>query len=159
MRYSIILFIVFCFSGFKILGQTFGNEWINFSQEYFKIPTAQNGLYRIQYDQLVDAGVPVNQVISSRYQMFHRGEEVAIEIDRAPNQVLQPGDFIEFYGIRNEGTLDQELYTIPEAQPHPFFNIFSDTTAFFLTYSLTGQTGKRMEDVDIFNVDNTLGAF
>ncbi|MEM7548485.1 MAG: C25 family cysteine peptidase [Bacteroidota bacterium] len=155
MRFqSVFLWVTLCLIASKSLGQPYGNEWINFSQEYFKIPTAQNGVYRIQFDQLVDAGVPVDQVISSRYQMFHRGQQVAIRTNRAPNQTLREGDVIEFYGVRNDGTLDRELYVEPAAQPHSFFNIFSDTTAFFLTYSLSGETGLRIEDVDIFNVDN-----
>src|SRR6185369_8492473 len=57
-----------------------------------------------------------------------------------------------FYGQGNDGTLDTELYKPAEAQPHKLYNLYSDTTAYFLT--LGSAQGKRM---DVFNQTNTSG--
>ena len=38
---------IFCFVAFTIKAQSYGNEWINFSQQYFKFPIAKEGIYRI----------------------------------------------------------------------------------------------------------------
>ncbi len=133
-------------------GQDYGNEWINFDQQYFKIGVAEDGIYRISFSDLQNAGFPLNTTDPRRLQLFHRGEEVAIHVEGEGDAVFNTTDFIEFYGLRNDGTLDADLYEPPASQPHPFYNIFSDTSAYFLTFRLTPGNGKRMEN---FSENNT----
>ncbi|MFN3839402.1 MAG: C25 family cysteine peptidase [Cyclobacteriaceae bacterium] len=120
-----------------------GNEWIQFNQFYYKIPVAQAGLYRITYADLQNAGFPVGSVDPRRLQLFHRGEEQAIYVEGETDAVFNPTDYIEFYGLKNDGTPDTELYKPASYQPHPYHNLFNDTTWYFLTYNLL-QAGKRM---------------
>ena len=40
----------------------YGNEWIDFSKTYFKIKVAEDGIYRIGYQTLTDAGFPAGAV-------------------------------------------------------------------------------------------------
>ncbi len=124
--------------------QPYGNEWIDFNKEYFKIKLAEDGIYRIDYTSLEAAGFPVNTVDPRRIQLFHRGQEMAIYIEGEGDAVFDPGDYIEFYGQRNDGTLDEELYVNPPAQPHKYYNLYADSTAYFLTYYLIAQNGKRL---------------
>ncbi|MBC8154624.1 MAG: hypothetical protein H7Z72_17135, partial [Bacteroidetes bacterium] len=119
-----------------------GNNWIRQGQSYWKIPIAQTGLYRITYTDLSRAGVPINRLNKSTLHLFHRGTEQAISVSGAANDPFQSDDFIEFYGRRNDGTLDSLLYKPASAQPHPYYNLFSDTTAYFLTIGPT--PGRRM---------------
>lgn len=120
-----------------------GNEWIQFNQFYYKIPVAQTGLYRITYADLQNAGFPVGSVDPRRLQLFHRGEEQAIYIEGESDATFNPTDYIEFYGLKNDGTPDKELYKPVTFQPHNYYNLFNDTTWYFLTYNLL-QAGKRM---------------
>ena len=120
--------------GLQVWAQPYGNEWVNFSQPYYKIPTAQDGIYRLAYEDLQSAGFPVDAVDPQRLQIFHRGVEQAIHVQGEGDASFDPGDFVEFYGQRNDGTLDVGLYVAPEAQIHPFYNLYSDTTAYFLTF-------------------------
>lgn len=122
--------------------QPIGNEWIRPGQSYWKIPVAQTGLYRITYTDLNRAGVPVSRLDKSRLQLFHRGIEQTISVSATPDGPFATGDVIEFYGQRNDGTLDALLYKPASAQPHPYYNLFSDTTAYFLTIGPTA--GRRM---------------
>jgi len=149
---SFYILLIIWFISFDLLSQVNGNEWINFNQIYYKIKTAGNGIYRLSYNDLVDAGVPVGSIIASRYQIFHRGLEQAIFVQSLSGTPLQAGDFLEFYGQRNDGTLDADLYMPSQAQPHKFYNLYSDTTAYFITWSTTGINGQRMDFVDLFNV-------
>ena len=49
-----ILYILQCTSA---LGQSsFGNEWIDVNKTYVKIKVASDGIYRIKYETLLDAG-------------------------------------------------------------------------------------------------------
>ncbi|QOI97526.1 MAG: hypothetical protein HRU69_08500 [Flammeovirgaceae bacterium] len=120
-----------------------GNEWIRFNQFYYKIPVAQTGLYRITYTDLQNAGFPVWSVDPRRLQLFHRGEEQAIYIEGESDAVFNVTDYIEFFGVKNDGTSDASLYKPAAHQPHPYHNLFNDTTWYFLTYNLL-QAGKRM---------------
>ena len=71
------------------MSQPYGNEWINFNQDYYKIMVPDNGLYRITYDDLNNAGFPVDSVDPRLLQMFRRGQQVARPA-QASGQV--PGD-------------------------------------------------------------------
>ncbi len=130
-----------------------GNEWIKFNQDYYKIPVAKNGMYRLTYTDLQDAGFPVSSVDPRRVQLFHRGQEQALYIEGESDAVFDATDFIEFYGIKNDGTLDASLYEPSSAQPHPYYNLYTDTTSYFLTYTLA-QLGQRMESSTEINVTN-----
>ncbi len=134
--------------------QAIGNEWIDFDQEYYKIPVGKDGIYRISYNDLQDIGFPVTSIDPQRLQLFHRGEEIAISVEGQDDGQFNTQDFIEFYGQRNDGTLDERLYVPSEAQPHKLYNLFSDTTFYFMTYNINGQNGKRIQD---FYESNTGG--
>ncbi len=131
------------FSGLSVHAQV-GNEWINYDQSYLKVKTAENGIYRLTYQQLIAAGFPANSIDPRKIQLFHRGVEQAIEITGQADGSFNPSDLLYFYGKKNDGVLDAELYRPREAQPHQYHNIYSDTTAYFLTYRLDAGQGKRM---------------
>ncbi|RAV98325.1 putative type IX secretion system sortase PorU2 [Pseudochryseolinea flava] len=123
-------------------GQT-GNEWIDFGQSYYKVQTAQDGLYRLTYNDLQAAGVPVNAIDPTTLRLFHRGVEQAIYVQGENDAQFDAGDFIDFFGQRNDGTLDAQLYKPASAQPHKLYNLYCDTTAYFLTFG--SAPGKRMD--------------
>jgi len=122
----------------------FGNEWIQYNQLYFKVGVAQDGVYRITYADLQSAGFPVGSVDPRRLQLFHRGTEQAIYVHGQDDAVFNPDDYIEFFGKRNDGQSDAELYRPATLQPHAYYNLFTDTTWYFLTYNLL-QPGKRIQ--------------
>jgi len=134
------------------LGQDYGSEWIDYDKTYFKINVAEEGIYRISYADLINAGFPVASVDPRRIQMFHRGEEQAIVVGGQGDAVFNTSDYIEFYGNENDGTLDAGLYEPASAQPHQYYNIYSDTTAYFLTFNLTPVNGKRISTFSENNV-------
>ena len=122
----------------------FSNQWINFTQSYYKVPVAKSGIYKISYSDLQAAGVPLGGIDPRRITLFHRGVEQAIFIQGQADATFDPADFIEFYGQRNDGTLDADLYKPTSLQPHGYYNLFNDTTAYFLTWNPLPVQGKRM---------------
>ncbi|MDR6194185.1 flagellar hook assembly protein FlgD [Siphonobacter sp. BAB-5404] len=140
-----LLFILIgLFSPFLASAQTFGNEWINYEQSYFRIPIAQKGVYRITSAELQKAGF--NTGIDPRMiQLYWRGKEQSIFVEGEQDRKLDASDYIEFYAEGNDGAPDSLLYIPNSAQPHPYFSLYSDSTAYFLTYSTTGKAGKRMD--------------
>ncbi|PRY40053.1 FlgD-like protein [Spirosoma oryzae] len=121
-----------------------GNEWIVYTQSYLKIPVVQPGLYRITPADLQRAGWPVSTIDPTAIQLFHRGTEQAIFVAGQTDGRLDADDYIDFYGQGNDGAPDSLLYRPASAMPHPYYSLFSDTTAYFLTYRLDGKSGKRM---------------
>ncbi len=151
-KYSILLLLLLL--PLTLRAQNFGNEWINYNQQYYKIPTTQTGIYRITKTDLQQAGFPVASVDPRRIQLFHRGQEQGVFISGEGDAIFHDNDYIEFYGQRNDGTLDAELYQPASAQPHPYYNLYSDTTAYFLTWRLDNGLGKRMESYYEANTAN-----
>jgi hypothetical protein len=132
----------------------YANDWINFNQTYFKIPVSKDGVYKLTYSDLLNAGFPVNAVDPRFIQLYHRGKEQAIYVKGQADAVFNSTDFIQFYGKKNDGTLDSLLYRPASSQPHKYYNLYSDTTAYFLTYTLSPPRGMRMDSVQLVNVSN-----
>lgn len=117
--------------------------WIDFSRDYYKIPTAQDGVYQLSYTTLSASGMDMNQLDPRNLRVYHRGEEVAVHVEGQGDGRFDTGDYLEFIGKRNDGTLDRLLYEEPELMPNPYYNTHSDSTAYFLTVT-PGIPGKRM---------------
>lgn len=148
--YPRLLFIILLLSGpVGAQSQPLGNEWINDGQTYLKIPVVQPGLYRITSAELQRAGLPTTTVDPTSIQLFHRGIEQAIYVAGESDNRIDPTDFLEFYGRGNDGAPDSLLYRPHSTQPHAYYSLFSDTTAYFLTWRPArvagpGKPGKRM---------------
>lgn len=135
--------VLFILANHNLNAQSFGNDWIKSSQRYYKITTAEDGIYRLTHQDLSAAGIPVNTLIPRNIQLFHRGQEQAIHVNGQSSGVFGVDDYIEFYGKRNEGALDSALYVTPRAHTNNYYSLFSDSTAYFLTWSLN-EPGKRI---------------
>ena len=125
------------------VAQQAGNQWINYNQSYYKIKTGKDDIHRLTYQALVDAGMDVDNISPANLQLFHRGQEVAIRTVGMDDNSFDPSDYIEFWGRMNDGTQDTELFYRAQDQIHKYYNLFSDTTAFFLTVAEV--SGKRMQ--------------
>ncbi|MCC9136285.1 C25 family cysteine peptidase [Pontibacter silvestris] len=122
----------------------YGNEWINYSQTYYKIRIAETGLYKLDYDYLSNLGLA--NINPQNLQLYRRGKEVAIYIAGESDGKLDTQDYIEFFGEKNDGALDQELYKNPADQVHQLRSLYTDTAAYFLTYA--PERGKRMRETN-----------
>ncbi|MBA4058657.1 MAG: hypothetical protein C0490_28330, partial [Marivirga sp.] len=121
----VLLFSLFSLSFSTALFAQTGNEWINYSQQYFKIPIAKDGLYKLTYSDLQDAGFPLGSTDPKKIQLYHRGKEHAIYINGELDNQFDPVDYIVFFGQRNDGTLDAGLYKPASSQPHTYYNLYS----------------------------------
>ena len=138
--------LAYSLSGQIINGQDtlHGNEWINFDQQYYKIMVAEDGIYEVDYQLLLAAGFPVAQVSGSQYQLFHNGKEVPIYT--STNNVFSDSDHFEFYGQKNRSQLDRFLFQNPEEEMlNPLYSLFTDTSAYFLTWTDTAMPARFVE--------------
>ena len=54
-----ILLILATFSAKLVESQTYGNEWINYSQKYYAFNVNTSGIHKIDYTALSNSGIPV----------------------------------------------------------------------------------------------------
>ena len=158
-----ILFLTTCYLLLATnysFSQPYWNEWINFSgtQKYYKIPVAQNGVYRIDSLTLAHAGI--TNVDPHQFQLFFRGQEQYIYIKGEADGVFNASDYIEFYGQKNDGSLDSilykgDFYIQPVRQSNPYYSLFSDTSAYFLTWNNATPHNR----ITLLSSDTTYSAF
>ncbi|MCB0479998.1 MAG: hypothetical protein KDC83_01140 [Flavobacteriales bacterium] len=135
MKWRIALFFILAIG--NLLAQPFGNEWINFNQKYLKIPIIASDVYRLDYATLKPAltniGIDINSLDPRALQLFSRGQETFIHISGESDGSFDVGDFILFYGSKNDGWFDAELYAQASHQMNPYYSNFNDTAFVFLT--------------------------
>jgi hypothetical protein len=119
------------------------NGWIDYDRFYYKIPTAEDGIHRITFASLSSAGINPNTLDPRNIRLYHRGEEVAIYVEGEQDGRFDTNDFIDFFGKRNDATLDAKLFNDPSHVGNIMYNHHNDSTAFFLTVT-QGTPGKRM---------------
>jgi hypothetical protein len=117
--------------------QPYNNEWINFSNTYYKFKVGSSGVYRISQSVLAAAGL--GNVPVQNYQLFRNGKEVPI-YTTAASGTLGPSDYIEFWGQMNDGVPDGPLYRNPAYQHTQHTSLETDTAVYFLTVNTTGST-------------------
>lgn len=121
----------------------YSNSWINFNQKYYRIPVAQDGIYRINYSTMVSAGIPVSTIDPRQVQIFCMGEEQYIYVHGENDGIFHTGDFIEFFGRRNTAEADFPLFEDPADLTNPNYSYFNDTLSYFLTIT-SGINNRRM---------------
>ena len=128
---KILLLLPLLIFGYCTSAQTlYGNEWIfDYSKTWYKVKVAKDGIYRITQAALTNAGLGL--VPGQDYMLFNKGQEVPLYV--STNGILSSGDFLEFYGEKNDGWFDSLLYKNPSTeQLNPFYSMFNDTSVYFL---------------------------
>ncbi|MEA3446920.1 MAG: C25 family cysteine peptidase [Bacteroidota bacterium] len=135
--YFLLCFVCFTIAGnSSLLAQEYGNEWINYDQEYYRISVTEDGIYRLPYQELVNSGFPAGSIDPRWIQLFYQGEEQAIYIQgEGTNGIFDPNGYIEFYGKRNRGYKDTIMFDEPGNCINPDHSLFADTAAYYLTYN------------------------
>jgi hypothetical protein len=141
---SFLLVFIFNISNGQI---PFGNEWIKENQKYLKIKVAENGIYRISHSQLADKSFIPSNLNPKNFQLFHNGVEVPIYVEGEANNLFESDEYVEFYGRKNDGKLDETLYNPIGLQPNPDVSLYDNHSYYYLTVSET--PGKRYTNTSI----------
>jgi hypothetical protein len=140
--------LVFVFSA----NAQYGNEWINSTQKYVKIKISTEGLYGIDYNQIIQSGIVTGTINPNKFQLFNKGKQVPLLI--SGDQInFGNTDKITFYGQPNDASLDKSLYNNPNDLPNSDVSLFEDVNYYFLTYS--DSNGLRYQNKSISNVGLT----
>ncbi|MBL0049888.1 MAG: hypothetical protein IPP32_17535 [Bacteroidetes bacterium] len=130
----IVLLIPFCL---KSAAQATSNNWIKYTQSYYKFPITKTGVYRITPTTLYNSGINFSNVHPQNFQLFGRGKEIPIYVKNETDLdgIFNNNDYIEFYAERNDGWLDSLVYDSPGNCTNPYFSLYTDTAYYFLTWN------------------------
>lgn len=143
----IITFLFFLTS--KLAAQNYGNEWINYSQKYYKINIPKTGLYKIDYTALVNSGIPITSINPKSFQLFIKGEEQYINISGESDNVFNTSDYIEFFAKKNDGQFDSLAYSNITRLPNPYIPLFNDTNYAYLTWNSLFNNKRITTETDV----------
>ena len=130
-----LLSAFFIFISASALAQTYSNSWIDYSKTYYKFNVGKTGLYRISQATL--NSINLGSTPAEQFQLWHNGQEVAL-YTTVPVGSLSAADYIEFWGLRNDGTQDSKMYRNPDFQLSTRYSLQTDTSAYFLTVNPVG---------------------
>ncbi|MBO9203293.1 MULTISPECIES: putative type IX secretion system sortase PorU2 [Niastella] len=141
-------------AGFAASSQQYNNEWINYSQTYYKIRIAKDGLYRVP-KSLLDA-IGIGGASVQNLELWRNGEKVPF-YPSVSSGTLPSNGYIEFWGEKNDGKPDKDMYRNPAYQHTTYYSLQSDTATYFLSVNSNG-SGFRYTDVNNNVAGNSLPA-
>jgi len=126
----------------------------------FEIKVQEDGLYRVTYEMLVEAGLGRDPVPASSLSLKSQGQEVAIVVEGGEDGRFGPGDSILFYGEKFRGDrLAAEYAHFMNDRSKPgwlelcrncrlggMFEEYTETNVYWLL--IGAEPGLRMEGVD-----------
>ena len=97
----------------------------------YKITLHETGIYKIDYEDLADAGFPVSLVNPQNLALYNKGSEVPIYFRGAEDGSFGSSDYFEFWGKRNEKTFLNEypdVYMDPFSNENVYSTVFSNSS-------------------------------
>jgi hypothetical protein len=132
---------------FSLKSQVYNNEWINYSNKYYKLKIGKTGFYRIDSLALANSGISLLTLNPQNIQIFLRGKEIPVYIKGESDNVFNGSDFIEFFAEKNDGRFDSSIYKNITYLPNPYQSLFNDTLMAYLTWN-TSTANKRITDIN-----------
>ncbi len=77
----------------------------------WRIEVTADGLYQLDYEALLAAGVPLTGTTPADLHLSSQGEPVAFDVINAGADVIEPGDALIFYAEKFHGSRQDEKYT------------------------------------------------
>src|SRR5690242_2175038 len=109
------LILITCSICCRLIAQQYNNEWIDYSKTYYKFKIGSTGLYRINTTSLPAA---LQTTSTAQLQLWRNGKEIALYIGNG---------YIEFWGEKNDGLPDRNLYKDPNNQLSTDLSLETDT--------------------------------
>ena len=141
-----LMSLTFSFGQMNIGQETrYGNEWIDYEKDYYKVLVGRDGMFRITYETLLGAGFPIGAISGNQLQLFFLGEEIPIYT--STDNLFGSGDYIEFFGEQNRSQVDRHLFDDPANEMlNPLYSLVTDSSGYFLTWS--SDTNLRYQSIN-----------
>ncbi len=152
---SYLLFLSVAASGVWAQNFDYGNSWYQTAanQTWVKLVVDQDGVYRVSKTALINEGYPISTIAANRLRLYYRGKEVPIYVNGSGVN----WQYLEFFGLRNDGRVDSTMYVDPfslklahgnDEQPNKAISLFSDESGYFLTWNNTPSSARYFSQFD-----------
>lgn len=133
IKYLLLIAILFIFPKiiFAQSTYTYGNEWINPSQEYWKFYIGASATHKIDYNKLVELGL--GNVPGNQFAIYNLGKEIPIYV--TTDGIFGPNDYIMVPLRARTAEFDNLLYVNPNDNPNINVPNTYNQNPYFLTYS------------------------
>lgn len=108
----------------------YGNEWIDYNQQYFKIKVTRDGMYRVPAAVLQQAGIDLTTLNTAGLEVYCNGKTVPLSVQTNSGSL----DYVQFYGQKNRGELDVDMYNDPADHFNQNYSLINDTATYFITW-------------------------
>ncbi|MCU0413479.1 MAG: C25 family cysteine peptidase, partial [Ignavibacteriaceae bacterium] len=117
-------------------------SWIDYSREYVKLQIPNDGIYRIDYNNVIAYGINPQSLNPRTLKVFSNGKEIPIYVFGESDLSFDSGDYIEFWSERNYGSEDYRDIVSEGEDYINYFDRYSDTSIVWLSWD--GTEGKRV---------------
>jgi hypothetical protein len=121
--------------------------WYNPTKDYYKIFVQTKGVYKVSYNDLINAGVPANNGINlGNFELFNNGVRIPIEVvDVNKNNSFDSSDYFTFVGIPPQPTT-----------PYTYLNIYNLSNVYWFSYQADSLFNYKIIDGFPTNFDNQI---
>lgn len=134
----------------------FGNEWIPEVESVHAFTLADDGIYRIGYEQLLQSELDLDDLHVDHLKLYRLGVEQALYVhDPNQNNKLDVNEYLEFYGVGLKSELHEYLFENPEDCLNPAVNMIADSAQYYL-FEEEGAS-RRYSVINILSQDGTEG--
>ncbi len=122
-------------------------NWITPGQTYLKMYVADDGIYRIDKNDFINAGISVSGIDPRTIKLYYKGNQIPIYFNGEQDGVFNDTDYFDFYGQRNYGGLTNsyDVYNAVSYITDEYYNLYSDTSCYFVGWG--GSYGVRFIDL------------
>lgn len=124
-------------------------NWITPNTSYLKLYVIDDGIYRINKSDFINAGINPNGIDPRTVKLFYKGNQQLVYFKGESDGVFNDSDYIDFYGKRNYGGLTTTYKesggtNVVDYVTDEFFNLYSDTSVYWIGWG--GSFGLRFVD-------------
>jgi len=107
-------------------------NWYNPNKNYYKFYLTEKGVYRITFEELILAGVPLGAGVSSnKLELFSDGQLVPIDVVDDGDSTFNSGDYFQFVGhpASPSPNCTMNIYNLTNVY---WFSYQSDSSGYFI---------------------------
>ena len=100
-------------------------NWITPGQTYLKMYVVDDGIYRIDKNDFVNAGISVSSIDPRTIKLYYKGNQLPIYFNGEQDGVFNDTDYFDFYGQRNYGGLTKtyDVYDAVNYTTDEYYNL------------------------------------
>ena len=122
----------------------FSTDWIDYTKTHYKLGVIRDGIYRINYNDLLSYGISPSSINPKTIKIFVKGEQLPLLVSGEDDLVFDESDYIEFWCTKNYSGDDYRSIVNTGQDYLNYMNRYNDTTSAWLVWD--GENGLRLSE-------------